>query len=62
MGNEASGTSNMKFAMNGCLILAARGGSNDELRQEIGGDNMVEFLSNSFHLSCMTIFLSYKLL
>jgi glucan phosphorylase len=48
----------MKFAMNGCLILAARGGSNDELRQEIGGDNIVEFLSNSLHLSCKTIFLS----
>lgn len=44
----------MKFAMNGCLILAARGGSNDELRQEIGGDNIVEFLFNTLLLSCKT--------
>ena len=45
VGNEASGTSNMKFAMNGCLLLAARGGSNDEIQQEIGDENIVKLLS-----------------
>lgn len=43
VGNEASGTSNMKFAMNGCLLLAARGGSNDEIQQEIGDENIFMF-------------------
>lgn len=43
VGNEASGTSNMKFAMNGCLLLAARGGSNEEIQQEIGDENIFMF-------------------
>lgn len=43
VGNEASGTGNMKFAMNGCLLLAARGGSNDEIQQEIGDENIFIF-------------------
>lgn len=42
-GNEASGTGNMKFAMNGCLILGSLDGSNLEIRDEIGHDNMFTF-------------------
>jgi hypothetical protein len=54
VGNEASGTSNMKFAMNGCLLLAARGGSNDEIREEIGDENIVKLLSTLIDIAFIT--------
>ena len=34
-GTEASGTSNMKFQMNGCLILGTNDGANIEIGQVI---------------------------
>jgi glycogen phosphorylase len=57
-GTEPSGTSNMKFIMNGGLLVGSRDGANLEIEKEVGQQNIYMFGSDKNRLFAYQKFVS----
>ena len=52
-GMEASGTGNIKFAINGCLLLASLDGATAEICHEVGEENLFIFGTRAHEVSAV---------